>query len=110
MSGEGKGFWAGFASVWENIKMPLTTIADYALQYKKMDYAVDIARAQSEAQKAAALQQEAYVEALRQYRAAEAETKAGISTEAFRALSPYLIPIAIGGVVILALALIRKGK
>lgn len=93
-----------FQNLFESLEAPLKMFVKGYSNVKQAEYMSDIAKARAEAVKAQRARQQAYQRAVTQERREEKEQKGIIREEAFKDLAPYLIPIAVGGVIILVLA------
>lgn len=97
-----------FQNLWKNLQGPLELFVKGYSSVKQAEYLSEMAKARAEAQKAAQATQQAYYEALAQQQRVEKKQKGILQTQAFKNLAPYLIPLAIGGVIIFVLATRKK--
>jgi len=96
--------------VMQAIQAPLSVVSNLLSSRSQAQAATEIAKSQIEAQKAAIAISEAETRLVQAQIQQEQETKKILTTEAWKKISPYAIPTAVGLAIVAALLLLRRKK
>ena len=96
--------------VMQAIQTPLSVVSNLLSSRSQAEAATEIAKSQIEAQKAAIAISEAETRLVQTQIQQEQEAKKILTTEAWKKISPYAIPAAVGLAIVAALLLLRRKK
>lgn len=92
------------------IQAPLSVVSNLLSNRAQAEATTEIAKAQIEAQKAVIAISEAETRLIQAQIQQKQETQKSLTTEAWKKISPYTIPVVVGLVIVAGLLLLRRKK